>query len=365
MQEGSDAKGPAWLERIPAALRDELLAEVRVVRLPADVPPWRDTGLSLAPGDVVTWLARGRVVLSEELDLSSGPRLTLWGRIGPQGRVFNGPGATWSFAADRAAALELGILQGEWASPTGALGAPPEAWSALRGGFEVVLLRWRRPGLEAAREGLERLAAHAPEESGLRAEAARLAAGDPTPPGWTHHPLLGRSGIFRAAREEGRDVVRLAMQDDLAIVRKPAAVAIAPETQVAWRWCVEALPSDVAEDTLPTHDYLSVAVEFDDGRDLSWFWSATLPQERFFACPIPAWSARETHLVVRSGAQGLGRWQEERRRLHEDCLRVYGEAPQRVVAVWLIAVSAFRRRPGAARFADIRIEAPDGAIRVL
>jgi hypothetical protein len=43
----------------------------------------------------------------------------------------------------------------------------------------------------------------------------------------------------------------------------------------------------VAEDTLPTHDYLSVAVEFENGQDLSYFWSAALPPESNFRCPIP------------------------------------------------------------------------------
>lgn len=40
---------------------------------------------------------------------------------------------------------------------------------------------------------------------------------------------------------------------------------------------MDLLPSEVREDTLTTHDYMSIAVEFDNGQDITCYWSAELP----------------------------------------------------------------------------------------
>lgn len=61
--------------------------------------------------------------------------------------------------------------------------------------------------------------------------------------------------------------------------------------------------------------------------DLTWLWSAALPVGAAFACPLPTWHARETHLVARSGHAGLGVWQAETRRVLDDWRTVTGSAP--------------------------------------
>ena len=83
-----------------------------------------------------------------------------------------------------------------------------------------------------------------------------------------------------------------------------------PGTTLRWSWRVDQLPIDLAEDTLPSHDYVSIAAEFDDGQDLTYYWSAALPEGTVYRCPIPTWASRETHVVVRSGRghAGTGCW---------------------------------------------------------
>ena len=88
-----------------------------------------------------------------------------------------------------------------------------------------------------------------------------------------------------------------------------------PGTKLSWAWRMEQLPSKVPEDTFPTHDYLSVAVEFDNGQDITYFWSCELPPETTFRCPIPTWTHRETHVVVGSGLDDVGRCLSEERDL--------------------------------------------------
>ncbi|MGE3541193.1 MAG: DUF3047 domain-containing protein [Candidatus Tectimicrobiota bacterium] len=102
---------------------------------------------------------------------------------------------------------------------------------------------------------------------------------------------------------------------------------------------------------------LSIAVEFENGQDLSYFWSAALPPETGFRCPIPTWQGRETHIVVRSGPNGLGHWWQEERSLYADYLRWIGPPPVRIVRVWLIAASVFQRQEGQCEYGTIELRA--------
>jgi hypothetical protein len=127
---------------------------------------------------------------------------------------------------------------------------------------------------------------------------------------------------------------------------------------------VEQLPSKLAEHIQPTHDYLSIAVEFDNGLDLTWMWSASLPVDTVFQCPLPWWDQRETHWVVRSGTADLGHWLSERRMLLADYQQaIGGTPPKEIVAVWLIANSVFQRGVGKCQYREIVLE--DGTGRSL
>src|SRR6185369_8546548 len=89
-----------------------------------------------------------------------------------------------------------------------------------------------------------------------------------------------------------------------------------------------------------SHDYVSIALEFDDGRDLTWHWSSTLPDGFAYPCPFDYWRKLETHIVIRSGTEDLDRWVEEERPVLSDYrAAVHQPAPARVVNAWLIAVS--------------------------
>jgi hypothetical protein len=124
---------------------------------------------------------------------------------------------------------------------------------------------------------------------------------------------------------------------------------------LSWSWRVDELPSELAEDTLPTHDYLSIALEFDNGQDLTWQWSAELPPEYSYRCPLPHWDARETHLVIRSGNADIGRWLTEERAVRRDYATAVGDPPERIVGVWLIAVSVFQRGHGRCAYGAIEL----------
>jgi hypothetical protein len=342
---------PARIEAI-----DEV-AEVKRVHLPASRPPWTDTGLRLRAGEIVTWLAEGRCVLVEEAGLWMGPRYALWGRVGDEGEIFNGTRASHTFTATRDGTLWLATYQGEWADRRGALATPVEAYAALSGGLDVTLIRWR--GDPAA--GLRALAS----EPLARGESERLEAPHAPPPGWRYLWFLGEAEVFRAIQDGSRPAIEVVADDDLGILQKPVEFPLSPQTRIEWQWRVSTLPAESAEDSLPTHDYVSLALEFDNGRDLTWYWSAALPPEAHYHCPLPQWNERETHLVVRSGAAGLGEWYAESRLVRADYERAVGDPPPRIVGVWLIAVSVFGHRSVRATFADICIRDGESAVQIL
>lgn len=349
-------------ERLPPEILARTIATAQLVRLPANVPPWTDIGIQVAKGDEITILSEGRAIVSVEAGLTSRPRYALWARLGGRGPIWTGTRDTQSFRCDRDGALELAIYNGEWKSPDGVLGTPTEAYEGLTGEIHALVLHWRGE----ARDGLAALQRAAPGEPLVESELARMANPAVRPAGWNYLWFLGQSETFRALRpRDGRACIGCVTDDDVAILRRPVTLPLTPETEVSWRWRVGLLPSSQPEDTLLCHDYLSVAVEFENGRDLSWYWSAALPVGTHFACPIPQWNPRETHLVVRSGSEGLGHWQSERRNVFSDYSGAMGSPPSKIVAVWLIAVSMFQHGRGEAEFEDIVLSSGGERVEVV
>jgi hypothetical protein len=190
------------------------------------------------------------------------------------------------------------------------------------------------------------------------AEARRLDEPVPTPEHWEYLWYLGPGEIYRAgSAPDGRPTICCHTHGDVGILRRDARMPLEPGARLRWSWRVDALPIDLAEDTLPSHDYLSIAVEFDDGQDITYYWSAALPVGTVYRCPQPNWKGRETHVVVRSGRAGLGRWLDEERDLHADYARIIGGSAREIVRVWLIANSLFQRGHGRCEYASIVLAA--------
>jgi len=345
-----------WVQSLPA----DLMAEHRWVELPATRPPWSESGLDLATGDAITWFAAGRVHLSRALDIWVPPSFQLWARVGPAGTVLRGTRDTHTFHATTDGPLQLAsYFPGEWSTPQGELGAGADEYRNVSGGLTVLLLQWRH-GVDpvAALNASIRLGtAPAP----VADEYARLT--DPTsqPDGWDYLWYLGPGEIYRPGRApDGRPSVCCHTHGDVGILRRDAALPLQPGTFLDWRWRVDSLPVDLREDSLPSHDYLSIAVEFDDGQDLTYYWSSVLPVGTVYRCPLPTWQDKETHVVVRSGKAELGRWLDERRDVYEDYRRCIGGPARSIVRVWLIANSLFQRGHGRCEYSAIEFEQSDG-----
>jgi len=355
----------ATLEPWLAGLSPEIVESWRFHTLPATQVPWYDSGLDLVEGDTVTWLAAGRVYLSRLLDIWVGPSFQLWGRVGDEGQVFRGTRATHTFTAGRSGRLWLAsYFPGEWADRTGSLATPASDYANVSGAMSVLLLKWCR---DADVPDLFRNWARGTSVPGLvLAEAHRFDEPVPTPDHWEYLWYLGRGEIYRpSVTSGGQATIYCDTHGDVGILRKDAAAPLQPGTRLRWSWRVDELPADLPEDTLPSHDYLSIAVEFDDGKDISYYWSSSLPVGRVYRCPLPTWKDKETHVVVRSGASELGQWLDEERDLFEDYRRIIGGPARTVVRVWLIALSLHQRGHGRCEYARITVDGADHSVHVL
>ena len=331
--------------------------------LPGNRPPWTGTGLHVEAGDRVTLLGSGFVRWSPDRDVGAGAKYHLWGRV-PGGEVFGCTQDTTTVTVDRTGELELCVYLGAWADRSGTLATGSAPYRRVSGELRVTLIRWPT-GVDPA-AGLAGLEDPAVDPVLAAAETTRLTHPVQRPPGWTHLLDFGETDIYRAARVDDRPAIEVVCDDDAGILRTPCPLPLDPSTTVEWSWRVDRLPSVEPEDSTWTHDYLSIAVEFDNGRDLTWFWSAALePVTATFDCPVRSWTARETHMPVRRGTDGLGRMHRERRPVWEDHRRFMGAPPDRIARVWLIAVSHFGRRLGQATFTDIRVTTGDQSVQVL
>ncbi len=341
------------LDRALAAIPEGVVAEHLWIQLPASEPPWRDSGVTLRAGEEVSYFAAGRVMVSTALDIWVTPKTQLWARIGENGPIRSSSRDSNTLRAEQDGRLFFGnYFPNDWKDASGARLQDDAVYASMAGEIWILVVRWRG----SAEHGLAALAATGDPLGVVGSERERLASGNPAPAGWRHLWHLGDTEIFRSSRgPSGEHALACDVVGDVGILQHDVAFALRPDTEIAWRWRVDAIPGLVREDSVPSHDYLSLAVEFANGLDLTYYWSVELPVGTAFWCPLPNWKHREFHVVIRSGEAGLGVWQAERRNLHADALRYFGAHPGDVVRVWLIAVSVFKRQRGSFAIAEIRL----------
>jgi hypothetical protein len=341
----------------PGVVRDHAFFDIA-----SDRPPWSDTGMDLEAGDRLSSFAIGGTTL-KGTPIRLDPYFQLWFRIGTDGEIFRGTRDAHSFTATRAGRLFLAsYFPGEWSTRTGDLRTPVEAYDAAVGGLSVLLIRWNTEPLD----GLRQLAGQGDVNRLVATEIDRLASPVRPPKGWDYLWFMGPAEIYTACSEPEREsAICCHTHKDGGILQKDVSLPLKPDTRLRWSWKMDTLPSKVREDNFPTHDYTSIAVEFDNGQDITYYWSAGLPVGTAYRCPIPTWTARETHVVIRTGTQGLGQWFDEERNVYQDyASAIGGPMPGNIVRVWLIAVSLFQRTEGRSQYADIAFVADGKQIAV-
>jgi hypothetical protein len=346
----------------------KLIADSQWIRLPASLPPWISSGLELTVGEEISTFVEGRTYVSQLLDVWIHPSLQLWSKVGKDGEVFRGTRTGHSFRAENDGLLQFGnYFPNDWSDAQGKRQQSDDVYKQASGEILILVIRWT----DKAQEGLRVLAQGGDYETKLQNEIERIEQGDTTPAGWHYLWNIGASEIYRDRHTESESAINHShtihchTKGDTGILQYDVDMPLTKATEITWCWCIDQLPSSIREDSLPSHDYLSIAVEFDSGRDISYYWSSTLPVGTGYDCPLPNWAGKEFHVVVRSGGESLGQWLGERRNLYEDHERYMGPAPARIVRVWLIANSILQRGSGTCDYADIALQNEQSKIQIL
>ena len=184
------------------------------------------------------------------------------------------------------------------------------------------------------------------------------------PEGWAYLPELavfGPADIYRivqsAPGEPGpKTQMHVHTAKNVGILTRDVDVPLTASTKLKWRWKIDQIPSKLPETAPANHDYFSIAVKFDNGKDMTYMWSSSLQEGFGFDCPLPGWTGREYHVVVRSGERDLHKWLAESRNVEADYAKyVGGMPPNRIVQVWFIANTILQKGEASASFGNISL----------
>lgn len=336
------------------------LKSMEFVELDGETMSWTESSIHVEPGDEISFITNGWLWASRPLDMGFGGRIGVWYRIGTSA-ICKTPTDVSTVRSLLGGQITLAAKPpGEWLDRSGRFD-PAYPRGGISGVLKVCIIVWHGSAIE----GLSRIVARG-DYSGLFARALERAQNPVfTPEGAGYLWRLGDGEIYRDAHgPKGRSICCHTHQD-VGILQFPADFPLADDVWLRWRWKVDRLPIDLPENIQPTHDYLSIAVEYDNGQDLTYMWSSSLAEGTIFRCPLPWWDQVETHWVLRSNPRELGLWLDEARPLRADYQRAVGAPPARIVNVWLIAVSVFQRGQGICEYADIELVSADRTLRLV
>lgn len=334
----------------------------------ANTLPWTATGLQLQPGQQVSTFATGRLWRSRALDLYIGPQFALWFRVGVNGEVFNSTRDSKTFTTEKGGELYLANqLPGWFQDKSGRVVGDLSIYEKGGDGkLEILLIVWK-DGVDVPKL----LSSHVNNNSHalIKTESTRPSEEKSTnlPPEWYYFWFLGKSTLYTSPSSPSDNPKSITCKPakGIGILMKDLTPTppFSKNCILKWSWNISSLPSRLREDTTFSHDYFSVAVEFENGRDITYTWSYNLPVDYGYWCPLSTWEAREYHVVIRSGIEGLGEWWSEERDLYADYERYIGAGggmPTRIVRVWLISNAVFQRLEGEMTVRGIEIVDGDG-----
>lgn len=377
-----------------------LYEQVTFLSLEASTIPWTPTGIDVNSDRLMTVMTSGRTWRSRLLDLYLRPQFNLWFRIGVNGPIFNSTRDTKSFVGEGSELYLANQFPGSFHDRAGGrVGGNLSAYAKADGVFHVVIVQWKTEGpklinlpdtyrklldigrmMFAVTPG-DRRSPLILVERGIERMSSDYYI-HRFPLGWKLLWFLGESEIFsreqssagESESEESEAMIRCVPYGNVGILQKEIAnpVKLQPGTAISWSWNVTALPSRLREDTTMSHDYFSIAVEFENGRDLTYTWSWELPTEFGYWCPLTAWCDREYHVVIRSGTEQLGQWLDEERDIHGDYVKyinagdISKPVPIEIVRIWLIAGNRWQRHHGEMLIKKIKVQnARDLALEIL
>lgn len=242
----------------------------KFITRPANILPWTPTGLNLQPGQQVSTFASGRVWRSRVLDLFVPPQFALWFRVGVNGEVFNSTRDTNTFSVKSGEKGELYLANqfpAWWQEKSGRVVGDLAIYeNGGDGKIEVLVVVWK-DGVDVGKL----LSNLSTDSEFIKTESQRPPAESATnlPPEWYHFWFLGTSTLYSSlSTQEHKKCIHAKPDKSIGILMRDLGPTPVFEkgVKVKWDWKIDALPSRLREDTTFSHDYLSVAFEFENGR---------------------------------------------------------------------------------------------------
>jgi hypothetical protein len=219
------------------------------VHVPADRPPWTDTGIEVVAGDRLSVFCAGRAWIKKHPQAWVEAYFALWLRIGALTEMFRTPKGSLTFAAEHSGRLYLSnVFPGQWVDAYGRIANAAVLEESAAGGFTVLVIRWRADAAHGLRELAER---RGPAALFAQEELQRLRNPVVVPEGWRYLPSLGDAGVFSRVETPESAVIHCQCDNDAMILQRSLEAPFTPDTRVRWSWKVESLPSARAEDSLP------------------------------------------------------------------------------------------------------------------
>lgn len=335
------------LDFIKKANIDEVVKVVKFDLKSEDLP-WKKELFDVKKGDQVTFFLDGKWWFSKPHNIWVEPGFVFHAKVA-DADYYNAGNNTGTMIAPKNGSIKIARSLGEFYTPQGNLMYPIDVYKKSQGYVEGVAIHWKGDALD----GLYKLSSKGDYEGVVFREINRQVYVPPHPKGWHDIFLFATKGMFF---QTGKREISCITHKNVGILQKDVDIPLSDNLKFSWDWMVEKLPSKLPETSSGTHDYLSIAVKFDDGQDLTFMWSSSLANELVFRCPLDGWNKIETHLVQRSGTKDLGKWLSESRKIKADYTKNIGGKAKKIVQVWFIGVSLFKRGMGKCKYANIEFE---------
>jgi hypothetical protein len=161
------------------------------------------------------------------------------------------------------------------------------------------------------------------------------------PGGWKEQNWGKPAYDFEIVSDDGQRALHLRSKGDSSTIGRDleASIDLKETPSLEWRWKVMTLPSGGNACQKSTDDEAAQVYvawlrtpEAARSRIIGYVWDSTAPAGTI--CKSQKTST-VTYVVLRSGADELGKWITERRNVAEDFRKIYGEAPDKPTALSL------------------------------
>ncbi|HSL03209.1 MAG TPA: DUF3047 domain-containing protein [Nitrospiraceae bacterium] len=151
-------------------------------------------------------------------------------------------------------------------------------------------------------------------------------------------PVHFGTGNWKVVDDAKNQAIRLRTESSSFALEKSITVDLSQTPYLEWEWMVTVPPTGGDFSSPDTDDQAAQLLVvfsktfYERRKVISYIWDPTAPQERIGAAAGPIYLNVQA-IVVESGASQIGHWITERRNVVEDFRAIFGEIPERAVAI--------------------------------